>query len=336
MKTTQKAKKAGDGRKRPYVKLMLVDEQLAFLGRTSLPRVRVPIDTLLEEKKREQNERVVSELAGRLIQRLREPASRGQLASWFTLASPDWVRNRRLAFAAAIEAAAAVDLVEAIDSVVAVLEDEGANPLVAAAAAQRIRSFSALNPSARERAFTALRGRVERWQADGISAFVRSGAPSLGLLGITDHAETLAQLVRSAPDVLAWGVLQGLLDWVGRNTARLSNNSEELIFDAVCTRLRGRNYESRELSVALLWVAGGIVPRDQLHELAQLVAESFSQQSLERIAAVNAGKLAIHRFSGDAVDALMHAFNRAQSNETARYLALVVNVGSTHGVKPIR
>lgn len=308
----------------------------ALPARSALQSFSVDVDQWLDEKRDLSDAKAIGFVADRLIFRCREAAQRERFRYWLVSSGLDLAKARAPVLAAAIEAAAALAIPEAADVIAVVLEDEGAIPLVASIAAQRVRQLSIGSLALRERLANALIDRLDAWieDPDGASR-LWLGAPSLPAIGLPRYVERIVGYLRtSTSPSLLWGLGQGLIDVGGSSTAVLTDEARDALFTALRVRVVEMANDERfaETRPTLIWSLGAIAIERHHEAVTRILAEEFATpRGLSDAAALGAARILVHRNKTSAMEALLSALAAQSGNVGARFLSLMINTGPVAG-----
>ncbi len=311
-----------------------------FKTSSGLPTVQAPkvephspIHARLAAAEGESDRMRVGKLAHDLSDLCASPPGRTALQTWLTTEADRWVRQRRPALAAVIEAGARLAVPETVKVISSVLEDEEANLEVVSVAAQRIRRLNVEDPEQSSRLGALLVRRIDKWIThENTKQSALWALPSVPRLLWRTNLAWLTRRIAGDDDQVTWAVLQGVLDIAGTPTMFKDAEVADNLFEASHTRLESfllrevaeEDQAGPDVAATLVWVLGAVCTEKNIERTAVLLRQVFDPpQGLRGAASVRAGKVLVQHWKSAGTRALLSAFD-AQESIRARYISLLV------------
>ncbi len=291
------------------------------------------ISTLLRSAIDQTDARDLGKLSHDLVSQCADATARKAFDKWLSTEADGWVKARRPALAAVIEAAAMLGIPEALPILIAVLKDDEANTSTLSIAAQRIRLFNVPNEQDSAEIGGILARRIEGWLSSNSTNEVALRAiPSAVRYLIQTRLDWVVHHIAGADNKVSWATAQGILDIAGGQTLALEGTISDTLFDACFARIQpflsetaAEEVPQPDLVATLLWALGAVCTEQNIERTATLIVQVFDRpRALRAAAAVKAGRLVIQHWREKGVGGLLRAFQHAHSESHARYLALAL------------
>jgi hypothetical protein len=273
------------------------------------------------------------ERLGGLLDRLLEPFSQADLGAWITTHGSQWVKQKRTALAAVVEAAVRTSAPGTGTLLEQIFSSIDADPLVIAVAAQRVRMLSITDSNLRQKLWHSFKKLVDRWEnSPSHETDLALALPSLPYLGVSDSVPYLERMIESAPPRLANSAALGLLDWASGSAAGiqpLNDAQANTLYKSLTTRLKQEMSRStrrtEDLSATLVWAIGAIAREQHLSDATSIVAAAFTKpKGLEDAAALRAATLLVSIHKEKALASLAKSLGGPQSKTWLRFLTTLV------------
>ena len=276
------------------------------------------------------------EKLGSLVDQLIEFGSGADLGAWIAQHGTQWVREKRTALAAVVEAAVRTSAPGTEALLGQIFGSTDTDPLVIAVAAQRVRILSITDSHLRHGLWHSFKGLIDRWEnLPSREVDLARALPSLPYLGGSDSVPYLRRMIESAPPHLANSAALGLLDWASGSISGippLNNVQTRALYKSLIHRLKHERSRSTrreaDLSATLVWAIGATAREQQLSDASSIVANAFKKpKGLEDAAALRAASLLVRRYKEKASAALAKALGGPQSSTSMRFFTALVQTG---------
>lgn len=260
--------------------------------------------------------------------------SKTELQEWIAQEGQLWLKEKRRALAAVIEAAAMKKTEGLVSFIADVLEYREADMHTALVAAQRVRLFRSMEAGLRSRICASLCHWIEIWEANSATEnYVSLALPSVPFIAGSDSVPWLVRRISKGNEYTIWGIANGILSWTTKTTesqGHLSRADTDVLFESLASRWRLEIEKPRAadsngpgMLAGLVWALGATANAVNLETVSSIIAASFKNpRNLEDAASVRAARLLVKKHRRHAWLCLGRAFGDMGA-EFARFLELV-------------
>jgi hypothetical protein len=259
-----------------------------------------------------------------LLESLLEMRSVADLQMWLSQYSEQWVREKRVAFAAVLEAAVQIGVPGIHWALAMVLKNRFAHPQVASIAAQRLRMVQFPDQQFKVGLWPDLRYWIDLWlRQQNTEEFATLALPSVPHIAPDEAREWLSALIKTAPPRVADPAVLGILDWARRLPDDAANETLRIFNEAILERFNAEIESERGDDIlvgTLVWTLGATATKQQLQAVVKILVDSFERPRwAEDAAAVRAARLLYGRFGDTARSFVANAMGGLESKACQRY-----------------
>lgn len=158
--------------------------------------------------------------------------------AWLTTVAPDWVKRKLASMAGVIEAAARLDIYEAIPLISKILSDFSYPQIACSVAAQRIRLFSINNYPFTTTMASNLNKHIKIWEEAGNLESVLMALPSLAALWVkSKDLVSILDWIEHPNNEIMISAVYGLKRLSRTALSSISSDTLEVIFNVLYARL---------------------------------------------------------------------------------------------------